>query len=920
MIRQPILILLVLVPVLIFHSSFDSLSGCCAAMENRTEDDAADPEKIDADKAAPSSAVKTAINRDFMLALPNSDSIITAFSLAPGVTGSGNIRVHGGALNDNLYLVDGIDTTDPLTSTYGPLPYADTVDTIEILTGAFPAEYGRFMGGIIKTETQSGTNDFHGIMRYKILNSITRSSDDWSKYRMLADYNYRDYAVTINGPFIRDKLWFMVSYNYYNEDGSDRCGSSYWADPASRLKTVKTDRVHSFPSLRLTIEPNQEHRIVCIWSLDSYIHYNYNSTESFSFYGENADTLSTKENFADYFGITWNWTVNPDLSLTAGLGGSHGAMDDKPTSENNTDPAFFDTYSYQYYNNARSWTEEDRTRMQCDITADYCSDTRVGFHHWKSGIEYQWIESEKMFRIPGGVFYTITQVPVGDWDDPEYFTGMYATRATQLFPGSVSASGEYTAFFIQDDWSVTDRVTLNLGIRLENMVYQNDAGKSDIPAWKWGNFTSGSYMGPDLYNSDEVNFKNYAPMEFDRMIAPRAGMVWDVFGTGKSSIHAFWGRYFNPFDFSLPDRFQPFGSDPFAVKIQEYLGPAWTDRNKDGIPDEDYFYEYANWETGYEPEPEPCNMIDPDLKPEYTDEFSVGYRQDIMPDVSVGIVYTSRTTRDMIEDVGLFTDDDGNVTWTWRGGIRDDFSDLDPGKQYDPRDTGRDYAHFLYWITNVPGNRRDYQGIEINAVVNKPDWNLMAGYTLSKVDGCVTEDQPGYSGISQFSGLYDTWQTSRNLYGELPWSCRHYLKLAGSYRLALTDWYELSFGVNGFWRSGYFYSKRTTPDCTYDPDNADNDINDPDTWTGRPPYRSYAWTYPEGRGGYVLPDFYTIDVSIQNTFRFGRLGAATLILDVENITDNQDMISAAETANPLFGEQDGWGSPRVYRLSLTYNF
>lgn len=871
-----------------------------------------------------SSAVRTIIKRDLLERLPESDGILAAFSLAPGSNGSGNIRVHGGALNDNVYLVDGIDTTDPVTSTYSALPYADTVDSIEIITGAFPAEYGRSMGGIIKTTGASPGNDFHGILRYKIVNSNTRSSDEWSGLRILPEYDYSDYAAIITGPIIRDKLWFMISFNYSNEDGSDQCGSGYWADPASRLKTVETDKILSFPSARLVFEPDQDHRVVCMWSLNSYVSHNYNATESFSGYGETYETLHTLENGSNVFGVKWRWQMNPKLVFETNLGGLNLVQDDKPTGENDTDPGFFDTYSQQYYNNSTYWTEEDRTRIQFGLTADYSSEGLSGFHQWKSGVEYHRIEWNTMNKIPGGAFFRITQIPVGGWDNPEYFTGLDATRTTLLHPGSVTATGDYFAFFIQDDWSVTDRITLNLGIRYENMVYENDAGDSEVPAWRWGDFAAESYLEPgtDPYGR-HVPSKN-GSMKFDRMIAPRTGVVWDVFGTGKSTVHAFWGRYYNPFDLSLPGMFQPFESDPFATRVQYYLGPEWTDRNKDGIPDEDYFFDRNNYETLDEDGPSGFNMIDPDLKPEYTDELSIGFRHQVLKDVSIGFTYTYRGTRDMIEDVGLFKDDDGNIVWTWRGGVTDDFSGLDPDRRFDPCDDGRQYSEHVYWITNVPGNKRDYMGFEFSSVVTKTNWDLLASYTYSKAEGCVTESQPGYSGISQFSGHYDTYQFSQNLYGELPWSCRHYLKLAGSYHVNLTDWYEISFGLNGFLRSGYFYSIRMSPEFTYDPGDPDNDINDPDTWTGRPPLRSYAWSYPKGRGGCELPSHYSINVSLQNTFEFGRFGAATVILDVENLTDNQGIISESDVINPIAphppGQQNGWATPRLYRLSLRYSF
>ena len=464
---------------------------------------------------------------------------------------------------------------------------------------------------------------------------------------------------------------------------------------------------------------------------------------------------------------------------------------------------------------------------------------------------------------------------------------------------------------------------MNLGIRYETVTFKNQKGDTKAPAWNWGNWTRDSYM------NDDGSFKGMADLKLDNMLAPRLGFAWDVFGDGKTSVHAFYGRFYNPFDLQLPGMFQPFEADLYARRGQEYTGPEWTDGNKDGIPDEDFFFDDANWTTTSEDEPDDTNLLDPDISAEYTDEFLVGIQQEVMPNFMVGFSITNRRTRNMIEDTGLFLDEDGNVVWTFRGGIKDDFSGLDPAKKYDPREPlpsqkNPDYAKHIYWVTNVEENKRDYTGYELTARARKDNWNLQASYTYSKAEGTTIDAQEGYSGIAQFSGQFDTYQTSQNLFGELPWSCRHYLKVAATYFFNITDWYEMSFGLNAFYRSGYHYSKRQTPMETYDPEDPSNDINDRSTWTARPPYDSYAWTFPDGRGGYQLPGYQTFDISWQNSFKFGRYGALTFIVDVNNVANYQGLLARADTFNPkkphLFNTDTGWGSPRDFVFMLKYSF
>ena len=862
-----------------------------------------------------SSTVKATIERDLTERLPGSDDLFSAFSMQGGITGSGNVRVHGSAQTDNLYLFDGVDTTDPVTNTFGANLNADAIEQVEVQTGGFQAEYGRSRGGIVNAVTKSGGNEFHGIFRYKKMDSDTRADDDWADYRVLSEYDYDDYTVTFDGPIIKDKLWFMVSYNFYNQEGTGSTIAFYGADynNPDEMVSINKDREFQLPYAKLTFQPTQEHKFVINYSGEDATL--TNSTGSFD--TDTPEVYNTQVQGGPFYSLEWTWLKSSSLYFITRVGASMGILDNTPESQNSDNPHFFDTYHQQNYNNSNNSTEEDRDRMQLAFSASYFIDDLMGAHEWKAGVEYHEFERDQFSENPGGASYTITQVPVGDPDNPDYYTGTDATRSIYLNPGSSIEAGKYMGFFIQDDWSVTDQITLNLGVRYEMASYENDDGDTDVPAWKWGNFAADTYVNPD------GSYKQYAPMEFDDMWAPRIGISWDIFGTGKTSLHAFYGRFYNPFDLSLPGMFQPFSADQTATREQEYTGPEWSDKDRNGVPDESYFFDDANWNTYSESEPGDWNLIDPDIEAEYTDEMMIGIQHELIENFMVGVTYTYRESNDMLEDTGIFVDDDGNIVWTYLGGVKDDFSGLDPNRKFDPRE-GKDYAKHLYYVTNAEGNTREYSGIELNARARKENWDVQASYTYSKAEGSVIEGQEGYSGIAQFSGQYDTYQTTDNLFGELPWSCRHYLKLAGSYHFDLTDWYEMSFGINSFLRSGYHYSKRQAPAFTYDPDNPDNNIDDPSTWSGRPPYRSYTWSFPESRGGYELPSYYNIDVSWQNTFKFGKFGAATVIFDVENVTNGQTIVSEADVYNPnkpdLFGQQNGWGTPREYRLSLKYTF
>ena len=67
----------------------------------------------------------------------------------------------GGAVSENAYYINGMNTTDPLSGFGGiSLPYG-AVDQEEVLSGGYSAMYGRSDGGVISQVGKRGTNEWH---------------------------------------------------------------------------------------------------------------------------------------------------------------------------------------------------------------------------------------------------------------------------------------------------------------------------------------------------------------------------------------------------------------------------------------------------------------------------------------------------------------------------------------------------------------------------------------------------------------------------------------------------------------------------------------------------------------------------------------------------------------------------------------
>ncbi len=162
------------------------------------------------------STISDTISSELMDDIPNGRTYFSAINMVPGIVATDfyNIRSHGASWFDNVFLVDGMDTTDSASGNFGLKVSYEAVQEVTTLTGGLEAEYGKATGAISNVVTRSGGNEFHGTVPVYYTNLDLKRHQQADRTNVEEDSFYEvEPGISLGGPVLRDRLWFFASYN-----------------------------------------------------------------------------------------------------------------------------------------------------------------------------------------------------------------------------------------------------------------------------------------------------------------------------------------------------------------------------------------------------------------------------------------------------------------------------------------------------------------------------------------------------------------------------------------------------------------------------------------------------------------------------------------------------------------------------------
>lgn len=477
-------------------------------------------------------------NRNFLnfaalapgIAVSNTDTS-KSFSAAGQPSNQINVFIDGANQKNNV-LQGGLVGQD---SSKGNPFSQEAVQEFRVLTQNFKAEYEQAGTAIITAITKSGTNEFHGSVYgyYQDKSMVNKDYFEELNDKEKADYERKQYGATFGGPIIKDKLQFFLSYEGNREDANARV-------------TIDTPGFEqyagSFP------RPFQED----VWFGKLSWHATENDdinlsltrrrdTEVINFGEKTAYTArADRDNAVDDALLKWQHFGDGWLNEVSV---AHGKYQWSPTS---AEPELIGQDFQGCCRVGGSNTLQDKGQKNLTFRDDLTLSAIDwhGAHVVKMGVKYAMYDVNLLEKNNAFPVYVYSLNRLGGYDSP--FQVNYSPAGK-----NASLDNNQIGLYIQDDWDVTDRLQLNLGIRWD---YETDPYNKN-------------YVTPQ----DHVDVINFLGISHDYistgdnrepqkdMFQPRLGFSYDMSTDNDQSLVLFGGagRYYDrtPLDNAIQEQF-----------------------------------------------------------------------------------------------------------------------------------------------------------------------------------------------------------------------------------------------------------------------------------------------------------------------------------------------------------------------------
>lgn len=620
------------------------------------------------DTQSSSSAVN--VDRSFFDLLPKGRSFYDLVAIAPGARNegkAGGFAIDGATGSENTFYLDGVEVTNIQTgvlSDQNKIP-VEAIQQVQVKNGVMEAQYGGATGGVVNAVVRSGANAFHGQLGFYFNNNsmqarprptqrLNPNDDNIAEYAhhggTTSKYPFDKYQTwnpvgTLGGAILPNKLFFFTALmptvtttdrhvNFEHGETGDYHQKKTQHYFANKIDYTPFSKVRT--SMSWVWNPIRTTGLLPTWQgtdsagapwgqqgnrtagniLSGQIDYTATNKLILSFRGGyNRTNLNNMYGTPSYTAIYYSGTST--TTPPADLRGPNGWI------QQATSATKFDTYERKNFAADAAylvnWHGQHSLKggWQGNLLANYVakSDYVNGYYRYYWNTAYTCVTSQCTGKQQGPL-------------------GYYRYRSLGTYG---NASSNNHAMYIQDNWKVNRRLSLQLGLRTE---------REFMPSFSTGD----SQPAPPI----EISWQ--------KKLSPRLGFSYDLTGDGRQKVYGSFAMFYDIMKYEMPRG--SFGGDVWqewyftlddANVVRTNNAPPAGDPKK--LPGK--FLEFVNWRI---PSNDPNNLlVDPDLKPMGTRMFDFGYERSISETLVASVRYTNRRLLQTIEDTGYMDPDAGET-------------------------------------------------------------------------------------------------------------------------------------------------------------------------------------------------------------------------------------------------------------------
>lgn len=135
------------------------------------------------------------------------------------VSAGGGIHVRGGRSGQLAYQIDGVTITDAYDNSTVIDVGTNAIQELQVISGAFNAEYGQAMSGVVNIVTKDGDNKFNGNIQLYSGDYFSNRKNIFMNIDHINPLSVQSVDASLSGPILKDRLFFFTNARYYYNEG-----------------------------------------------------------------------------------------------------------------------------------------------------------------------------------------------------------------------------------------------------------------------------------------------------------------------------------------------------------------------------------------------------------------------------------------------------------------------------------------------------------------------------------------------------------------------------------------------------------------------------------------------------------------------------------------------------------------------------